>query len=281
MDASTCHDKVTRWTAIGDALADAHRTNAGEAIIEKLVDSGIIPCLIKLVKNAKCEPDNIVEQALFCLTNITMSTNEKYIDQIVETQDTINILVDLILSNNIEIADYAIWSLCNIVGTAIKHRNIVVKNERILNNLINVASKCMNQLNLIISQYIGHDLSDSSNKDEFYSKFFNTDNIENVLNDDKICGQLIVLPKRVAWMFRNFVRKGMNEIDIGIIEIIIDGIGLLIRVPDGEILDETIWATTLMTQSMNENIDIDRMVRRMIKNDILKGLMLCVEWNQL
>ena len=254
--------KVKSWTKIGGLLANAQRTNTGETIIDKLVDNGIISCLLEVVMNAKCDTDNIVEQALFCLTNITMSTNSSHIDHIVESQDRINALVDLTLSNNVEIADNAIWSLCNIVGTSIKHRNIVLQNAKILDNLIHVVSSCFNQL-------IGHD--DTSNNDDDKSKCHKSDNIE----------QLITLPQRVAWMFRNFVHGGMNQIDIDRIETIIDGIGVLIHIPEKEILDEAVWAINLIAQSVNTKIDAQRhkrMVARMIKNDILTGLMLCVEY---
>ena len=62
-------------------------------IVDILVDNGILSCLVQLLTNAKLdqETDNIVNQALVCLENITWYTNKKYIDQIVASQDSINI----------------------------------------------------------------------------------------------------------------------------------------------------------------------------------------------
>ena len=61
-------------------------------IVHTLAKNGMIPFLIKLIENHKSIKENILHKALLCLTNLTVSTNEQHIDDIVESNNTINIL---------------------------------------------------------------------------------------------------------------------------------------------------------------------------------------------
>ena len=263
--------KLSSWTKINSLLESGELTDEMyEIIIDKMVEHGIISCLIKFLSNYELERNNcnnskealaLATQVLSCLINMTASRRNEHIEQIIECKPALHKIINLIMCPNEEIVNCVLFTIGNILGDTPECRDILLnekvlyqpngngKEGTVLDRLIQIESQYIDQLRLII---ICKDTKETRKN-------------KNIIKNDKNKKFLtaVELLRLISWIYYNCVRTNRTvcedsyvEMDIDVFKSIVHGIISLLSIAvhnvNPEILENTLYAMIDIADSINK-----------------------------
>ena len=201
--------------------------------VEEVVNSGVVPRIIEFLGNKYKNNPKLQFEAAWILTNVA-STNTGNTQLVMKNNDAVPHLVNLMLSNNRDVAEQATWALGNIAGDSPHCRDIVLASGALI-NLQKLLNRCIGVLNSTAAQ--------------------NGWRFEQLLQDPKMLA-LIVLLRNVTWTLSNFCR-GKPEPDKKYIKDTIEALTVMLTLPDTEILQDAVWGFSYLTEIEGGDHDHD------------------------
>ena len=208
--------------------------------IDQAVKTDVVPRLVEFLTNEK--NPKLQYEAAWVLTNI--ASGEALHTQVVVQHGAIPHLIKLMLSNNRDVAEQAVWALGNIVVDSTHYRDIILSQGG-LTNLRQLQNRCFGVLNETAIQ--------------------NVCTFEQLL-EDECCQAEIALLRMMAWALSNFF-VGSPQTDIKYAQSGIEALTFMLTIPDSEILENAGRGFSYLTyRDADDNINGDN-----IKNDIINN----------
>ena len=237
-----------------------------------LIESGIVPHLIKYLKMDANNDNKHIEcisklqvDAVCILCDISGSSDSKH-RQILVSNGVIKPLVNLMLSPNKDVSEKVVWTLGNIAGDSVQHRDKVLSTD-VLTNLRHLENRCIDVLNT----------STANTRDK---KLDVDTDVTQLLQDSnkKNCLESIQLLTGVSWALRKLC-FGNPGPDSKYIKDLIEMLNEMLKLStsDTEILQDVAWGFFFLTDGRDCSNGENNMTPRLMKEcGALKRLVDCL-----
>ena len=158
-----------------------------------------------------------------------------------------------------------------VVHTSTKSRDIVLKNNRLLPNLIATQLKSIEKLKSMIQN--DNSLVNDNNSDSNLN-LFNLKSIAYILENEKPYDELTLVPTKIAQILHSLVFSDTDKIDLDTLDTIVGAISSLVGVPHEKMLKYAIETLVKVTTNIDKLLTLDKasVCEQMIENDGLNQL---------